>query len=241
MKVRTLIISDIHLGMIDSKAEEVCALLDNTEFERLVLLGDIIDGWALARGAKWRPAHMKCIRKILKAAQKGRQVIWIMGNHDDFLKDWIPFDLGGVIICERYDLMVGDKKYLLIHGDVFDVFITNMKWLAKVGSIGYDMALFLNRWYNRYRKWVGKPYFSLSKRIKESFKQAASFINKFEEHISDLAQQEDYYGVICGHIHKAEVKSMDNGVHYLNSGDWVESMTYIVETVDGDLCLYHYC
>lgn len=241
MNTKTLIISDIHLGMLDSKAEEVCDLLDKTQFERLVLLGDIIDGWALARGAKWKPSHMKCIRKIMKAAQKGKQVIWLMGNHDDFLRDWIPFDIGSITICDRYDLMIGEKKYLLIHGDVFDVFITNMKWLAKIGSIGYDMALFLNRWYNRYRKCTGKPYFSLSKKIKESFKQAASFINKFEDHISDLAQQEGYHGVICGHIHKAEVKTMANGIHYLNSGDWIESMTYIIEDDSGDLSLHHYC
>lgn len=236
---RTLIISDIHLGMLDSKSEEVCDLLDNTEFDRLVLLGDIIDGWALSRGSKWRPSHMKCIRKIMKAAQKGKQVIWVMGNHDDFLREWIPMEIGSIIICDRYDLMIGEKKYLLIHGDVFDVFITNMKWLAKIGSIGYDFALFLNRWYNQYRRWLGKPYFSLSKKIKESFKQATSFIGKFEEHLSGLAHEEGYAGVICGHIHKAEMKTMPNGIHYLNSGDWVESLTYIMEE-NGKLSLHHY-
>lgn len=236
---RTLIISDIHLGMLDSKSEEVCDLLDNTEFDRLVLLGDIIDGWALSRGSKWRPSHMKCIRKIMKAAQKGKQVIWVMGNHDDFLREWIPMEIGSIIICDRYDLMIGEKKYLLIHGDVFDVFITNMKWLAKIGSIGYDFALLLNRWYNQYRRWLGKLYFSLSKKIKESFKQATSFIGKFEEHLSGLAHEEGYAGVICGHIHKAEMKTMPNGIHYLNSGDWIESLTYIVEE-NGKLSLHHY-
>lgn len=237
---KTLLISDVHLGTKDSKAEELSKLLTEIEFEKLIMVGDIIDGWALSRGSKLRNEHTKLIRKILKLGEKGKEIIWIRGNHDDFLKDLIPYTLGNIEVLEDYVLESNGKKYFILHGDVFDVFVTKMGWVAKIGSVGYDLALWLNRWYNRYRKWRGKPYFSLSKKIKNAVKQATNFINGFEDHISKISEIKGYDGVICGHIHQPEDKIMSNGIHYLNCGDWVENMSYIVEDEDGNFKLLYY-
>lgn len=236
---KTLLISDVHLGTKDSKAEELFKLLTEIEFEKLIMVGDIIDGWALSRGSKLRNEHTKLIRKILKLGEKGKEIIWIRGNHDDFLKDLIPYTLGNIEVLEDYVLESNGKKYFILHGDIFDIFVTKMGWVAKIGSVGYDLALWLNRWYNRYRKWRGKPYFSLSKKIKNTVKQATNFINGFEDHISEVAKLKEYDGVICGHIHQPEDKMID-GIHYLNCGDWVENMSYIVQEENYELKLMYY-
>jgi UDP-2,3-diacylglucosamine pyrophosphatase LpxH len=236
---KTLLISDVHLGTKDSKTEELLDILTNTKFDKLILVGDIVDGWALSRGSKLNKGHSRVIRELLKLGEKGVDIIWIRGNHDDFLKDLIPFELGGIRIVEDYVLDCGDKKYFILHGDIFDIFVTKMGWVAKIGSVGYDLALWLNRWYNRYRKWRGKPYFSLSKKIKNTVKQATNFINGFEDHISEVAKVRGYDGVICGHIHQPEDKMID-GVHYLNCGDWVENMSYIVQEENYELKLMYY-
>lgn len=240
MVVKTLFLSDIHLGTKDSKAKEILELIEEIKFERLILVGDIIDGWALSRGSKLKNQHTKLIRKILKLGESGVEIIWIRGNHDDFLRNLIPYTLGNINIMEDYILESDNKKYYIMHGDAFDVFVTKMGWIAKIGSIGYDMALWLNRWYNRYRKLRGKPYFSLSKQIKNSVKKATNFINDFEEVISDMAKQKGYDGVICGHIHQPEDKIMNNGIHYLNCGDWVENLTYITEDFDGSFKVHYF-
>ena len=232
MKYKTIIISDIHLGSSYSKAKEVAEFLKNNKSETLILNGDIIDGWALKRGGKWNVEHMKVIRKILKKSKKTK-VFWIRGNHDDFLYDFIPMSIGNIEIKENMDLVgINGKKYLILHGDIFDLFITKMKWLAKIGSIGYDLTLWLNKWYNKYRKLRGKEYFSLSQKIKSSVKSATNFIGDFENHMINHAKKLGYDGVICGHIHKSEIRMIED-IEYLNSGDFVESCTALVENYNG--------
>ena len=233
MRFRTIVLSDLHLGSKYSNAVGVTKFLSETSCETLILNGDIIDGWALKRGGTWSEDHMKCIRKIMKKSKK-TNVYWIRGNHDDFLYNFIPFKLGKIYIRERliYTSKNG-KQYVVLHGDIFDIFITKMKWLAKIGSVGYDLTLWLNKWYNQLRKLLGKDYFSLSQKIKHSIKSATNFINNFEEHMVNYAKANDCAGVICGHIHKSDIK-MINGIEYLNSGDWVESNTALVEDENGN-------
>lgn len=227
MRNEIIVMSDIHLGTKDSKAKEAVNFLKQNPCDTLILNGDIVDGWALKRGSTWKNKHMDFIRYIMKLTETGTNVIWLRGNHDDFLKDFIPFTLGNMEFREDYVISSGGKSYYVLHGDVFDVFVTKMKWIAKIGSIGYDLALWVNRWYNRYREFRGKPYFSLSKRIKNSVKLATNFVNDFENHIVHLAKINKYNGVICGHIHSPIIKEID-GIEYLNSGDWVENMSALI-------------
>jgi UDP-2,3-diacylglucosamine pyrophosphatase LpxH len=239
MKYRTIVISDLHLGSTYSRAKDVTDFLSKNKCDTLILNGDIIDGWALKRGSTWNDDHMKCIRKIIKKS-KTTKVYWLRGNHDDFLHDFIPFDFGKILLREDLEYMgINGKKYLLLHGDIFDVFINNMKWLAKIGSIGYDFTLWMNKWYNKYRAFRGLEYFSLSQKIKASVKEATNFIGDFENHMVVHAKSLNCDGVICGHIHKAEIKLID-GLEYMNSGDWVESNSALVEDLDGNWSLIYY-
>jgi UDP-2,3-diacylglucosamine pyrophosphatase LpxH len=239
MKYRTIILSDIHLGSSYSRADDVISFLKKNKSEILILNGDIVDGWALKRGGVWKNSHMGCIRKILKTSNKTK-VYWIRGNHDDFLYDFIPFNLGKLSILENMEYEgLNGKKYLILHGDIFDVFVKDMKWLAKIGSVGYDLSLWVNKWYNKYRDWRGLEYFSLSKLIKDSVKKATSYIGDFEKHMVTHAKNLGYDGVICGHIHKAEISNIE-GIEYMNSGDWVESNTALVEDYRGNWKIIHY-
>lgn len=239
MKYRTIVISDLHLGSTYSRAKDVTDFLSKNKCETLILNGDIIDGWALKRGSSWNDEHMKCIRKIIKKS-KTTKVYWLRGNHDDFLHEFIPFDFGKILLREDLEYMgVNGKKYLVLHGDIFDVFINKMKWLAKIGSVGYDFTLWMNKWYNKYRAFRGLEYFSLSQKIKASVKEATNFIGDFENHMVVHAKSLNCDGVICGHIHKAEIKLID-GLEYMNSGDWVESNSALVEDMDGNWSLIYY-
>ena len=226
MKYKAVIVSDLHLGTKDSKANEFIDFIDSHPTDLLILNGDIIDGWALNRGAKWKKKHTNAISKILKVSNKTK-VIWVRGNHDEFITEFIGTNFGNISIVEDYILNVGDKKYFIFHGDVIDVFITKYKWLAKIGSIGYDLALWLNRWYNKYRAWRKLPYQSISQQIKAKVKSAVSYINDFENAAIKMANKHDCDGVICGHIHQPADLVINNN-HYLNSGDWVENRTAIL-------------
>jgi UDP-2,3-diacylglucosamine pyrophosphatase LpxH len=226
MKYKAVIVSDLHLGTKDSKAKEFIEFIDSHPTDLLILNGDIIDGWALNRGAKWKKKHTNAISKILKVSNKTK-VIWVRGNHDEFITEFIGTNFGNISIVEDYILNVGDKKYFVFHGDVIDVFITKYKWLAKIGSVGYDLALWLNRWYNKYRAWRKLPYQSISQQIKAKVKSAVSYINDFENAAIKMANKHDCDGVICGHIHQP-ADLVINGNHYLNSGDWVENRTAIL-------------
>jgi len=238
---RTVFLSDIHLGTPVSKAAEVVDFLKQIRCEKLVLNGDIIDGWALKRGSKWLPRHSRVIRKILKMSEKGKtEVVYLRGNHDDILERFLPLAFGNIRFTKEHIHEAADGvRYLVVHGDGFDSVSTNHKWLASLGAVGYDTLLHINRWYNRWRAWHGKEYFSLSKGVKAKVKSAVSFIDKYESLLQELAVHKGCDGIICGHIHTPVDKRVGE-IHYLNSGDWVESLTAIVEHHDGRMELIYF-
>ena len=238
MKHQAIIVSDLHLGTKDSKAEEFIEFIEKNPTDLLILNGDIVDGWALNRGTKWKKQHTKVISKLLQLSNKTR-IIWIRGNHDEFIQEFIGTHLGAIEIREDYKLDINNtmESYYIFHGDVIDVFITKYKWLSKIGSVGYDFALWLNRVYNTYRKWRKLPYISISQKIKESVKVATNYVNDFEVTALSMATKKGCNGVICGHIHQPADR-MINGHRYLNSGDWIENMSAILVDYDGKLYLY---
>jgi UDP-2,3-diacylglucosamine pyrophosphatase LpxH len=238
MKHQAIIVSDLHLGTKDSKAEEFIEFIEKNPTELLILNGDIVDGWALNRGTKWKKQHTKVISKLLKLSNKTR-IIWIRGNHDEFIQEFIGTHLGAIEIREDYKLDINNtmESYYIFHGDVIDVFITKYKWLSKIGSVGYDFALWLNRVYNTYRKWRKLPYISISQKIKESVKVATNYVNDFEVTALSMATKKGCSGVICGHIHQPADRIID-GKRYLNSGDWVENMSAICIDNGGRVYLY---
>ena len=238
MKYQAIIASDLHLGTKDSKAEEFIEFLETHPTELLILNGDIVDGWALNRGTKWKKKHTKVISKLLQLSNTTR-IIWIRGNHDEFIQEFIGTHLGAIEIREDYKLDINNtmESYYIFHGDVIDVFITKYKWLSKIGAIGYDFALWLNRVYNTYRKWRKLPYISISQKIKNSVKVATNYVNDFETTALSMATKKGCDGVICGHIHQPADR-MINGKRYLNSGDWVENMSAICIDNIGKVYLY---
>ena len=240
MKYQAVIVSDLHLGTKDSKAEEFIEFLEKHPTDLLILNGDIVDGWALNRGTKWKKQHTKVISKLLQLSNT-TQIIWIRGNHDEFIQDFIGTHLGAIEIKEDYKLDIHNtvESYYIFHGDVVDVFITKYKWLSKIGAVGYDFALTLNRWYNTYRKWRNLPYQSISQKIKSGVKAATNYINDFETTALSMATKKGCNGVMCGHIHQPEDRMID-GKRYINSGDWVENMSAILIGKDGDICLYNH-
>lgn len=240
-RYRTIFLSDLHLGTPDSKVAEVVDFLEHTRCEKLVLNGDIVDGWALKRGSKWKKRHSRFIRKVLaKIEKEDIEVVYCRGNHDDILDRFLPMALGKLSFCKEHvhEGMDG-KRYLVVHGDGFDGVSTSHRWLAWLGAIGYDSLLSINRVYNKYRAWRGREYFSLSKKIKAKVKSAVSFIGNYEEQLQNFARKRNCDGIICGHIHTPADKMIE-GVRYLNSGDWVESLTAIVEHLDGRMELISY-
>ncbi|MBB5350107.1 UDP-2,3-diacylglucosamine pyrophosphatase LpxH/glycosyltransferase involved in cell wall biosynthesis [Haloferula luteola] len=241
MSVRTVFLSDIHLGTVESKVHEVTDFIEHLRCEKLVLNGDIVDGWALRRGAKWRKRHSRFVRKVLKKTEKeNTEVIYCRGNHDDILDRFLPLAFGSIrFVKEHIHLGADGKRYLVVHGDGFDSVSTRHKWLAVVGALGYDSMLVINRWYNRWRAWRGKEYFSLSKKVKAKVKSAVSFVDNYELQLQEYARRRGCDGIICGHIHTPEDREV-GGIRYLNSGDWVESLTAILEHHDGRMELVHY-
>jgi UDP-2,3-diacylglucosamine pyrophosphatase LpxH len=236
MKYNTVILSDLHLGSKSARRDDIISFLDELKTNTLILNGDIIDGWALNRGSKWTKKDTKIIRKLLKMSETGTEIIWIRGNHDDFIKEFIPMMVGDIVMVEDYIIQSNDIRYYIFHGDVLDIFITKIKWLAYIGSIGYDIALWINRWYNKWREWRNLPYYSISKDIKNGIKKATNFINDFEINAIRLAKQKECQVAICGHIHHPSLTS-----DYMNSGDWCENCTALVETKHGtwEILYYH--
>ena len=233
LNVRTVIISDVHLGTSDSKVNEVNHFLRHTRCAKLILNGDIIDGWQLTRSGQWNKAHTRFVRIVLKKLEKkNTEVVYLRGNHDDILSSFLPLAFENLSIVEEHIHEGPRGRYLVLHGDVFDVVTKNFVFLAHLGDWGYRVLLTLNRLYNLWRSWRGKKYWSLSKAIKARVKKAVNHISNFEEHIAQLARQRGCIGVMCGHIHTPADK-MIGDVHYLNTGDWVESLTAVVEHWDG--------
>ena len=238
---RTIVLSDLHLGTSGCKAKEVTEFLKQYRCERLILNGDIIDGWQLKKYGNWKKKHTAFFRVVLKKMDKhDTKVIYLRGNHDDFLDQILPLVVGRQFQIRRdYILKSGDKKFYVTHGDVFDSITTNMKWLAHLGDLGYTFLLWLNKNYNKYREWRGLPYYSLSQQVKQAVKLAVNYVTDFEEKLAELAKAKNCDGIICGHIHQPAIREID-GIMYLNSGDWVETMSALVEDFDGNWSLVYY-
>ena len=233
-------ISDTHLGTKDCKAEYLLDFLRHNESEYLYLVGDIIDGLALKRGWYWHQHHNDVVQKLLRKARKGTRVIYIPGNHDAFARQYTDSLFGGVEIVDRAIHETRDGKRLLVmHGDELDGVMACAKWLAHLGDRAYVLALRVNRYFNHLRLKLGYPYWSLSAYLKHKVKNAASFITRFEECVAAEAVRAGVDGVVCGHIHKAEIRTIDD-VLYCNDGDWVESCTALVEHRDGRLEIVHW-
>lgn len=240
LSFKSIFLSDVHLGTEDCKIDEVNHFLKHTHCEKLVLNGDIIDGWSLARRGGWNEKHTRFVRLVLKKIEKqGTDVIYLRGNHDDVLTRFLPLFFGKLRIVNEHIHENPRGNYLVVHGDGFDAVTMNHKWLAILGDIGYQTLLRLNRFYNKYRAWRGKDYFSLSKAIKSRVKSAVSFVGKYEEQLQSFAAKRGCCGIICGHIHTPDDK-MVGETHYLNSGDWVESLSALVEYDDGRFEIFDY-
>lgn len=237
---KTIVLSDIHLGSRWSKAKEATRFLKENVCDTLILCGDIIDGWTLMRGkkAKWKKRHTKFI-KLLLDLQHDTQIIYLRGNHDDFLDRILPMTFQNIHIVKDYLYTSGDKRYYVIHGDVFDTVTSRFSWLSKIGDVGYSLLLWVNKLYNNRRVKKGLPYYSLSKEIKDKVKMSVSYISDYEEHIVSIAKQKKCDGVICGHIHHAEKKYYGD-ILYLNSGDWVESLSALTEDYAGNWEVIYY-
>jgi len=235
-KYKTIFISDVHLGTKDCKADYLDNFLKNNSCETLYLVGDIIDAWKIQQNKmKWKQSHTDVIRRILKLAKKGTQVIYVAGNHDEFLRPMIPYaaNFGNVQICNQITHTgIDGKKYLVVHGDLFDGITRLAPWISFLGDRAYDIILNINSRFNWMRHRLGFGYWSLSKWLKHRVKKAIDFIFMFEKTITAYAKKRGFDGVICGHIHHAEIKTIDD-IIYMNDGDWVESLTSLVEHHDG--------
>ena len=238
---RTIVLSDIHLGTAGSKAKEATEFLRNYSCQKLILNGDIIDGWQLKQYGTWKKKHTAFFKTVLKQiVHYDTKVIYLRGNHDDFLDQVMPLKVGkNFSIRKDYILTSGAKKFYVTHGDVFDSITSQLKWLAYLGDVGYTFLLWVNKFYNQYRTWRGLPYYSLSQQIKSRIKQAVSYISDYEQKLTELARARSCDGVICGHIHQPAIHNID-GIIYMNSGDWVESLSALVEDHSGNWSLLYY-
>jgi UDP-2,3-diacylglucosamine pyrophosphatase LpxH len=237
---RTVWISDIHLGTRGCKAEALLDFLRLTECQTLYLVGDIVDGWALKRSWFWAQSHNDVVQKVLRKARKGTKVVYIPGNHDEALRNYVEMQFGDISIQDEAIHETADgKRFLVLHGDQFDGVVRYAKWLAHLGDWAYNTMIRVNHWFNEARKLLGYPYWSLSQYLKAKVKNAVEFISRFEQAVSSEAKKRGVDGVICGHIHQAEMRDID-GILYCNDGDWVESCTALVEHFDGSLEILHW-
>jgi UDP-2,3-diacylglucosamine pyrophosphatase LpxH len=235
LSVRTIWISDLHLGTPGCQAAALLDFLRHTECATLFLVGDIIDGWQLRRTWYWPQSHNDVVQKLLRKARKGCKVIFVPGNHDEFARKYLGHNFGGVDVVEEHIHHLADGRTLWVtHGDHFDGVIQCAKWLAYVGDSAYELTLRLNRHLNSLRARLGLPYWSLSRYLKGKVKRAVSYLGDFEAAVAREARSRGVHGVVCGHIHHAEMRDID-GVLYCNDGDWVESLTALVEHADGRL------
>jgi UDP-2,3-diacylglucosamine pyrophosphatase LpxH len=235
LQVRTVWISDLHLGTPGCRAAALLDFLRSVECETLYLVGDIIDGWQLRRSWYWPQAHNDVVQKLLRKARKGTRVIFVPGNHDEFARKYLGHTFGGVEVIDDPIHETADGRRLWItHGDYFDGVVQHAKWLAYVGDWAYELTLRINRHLNSMRARLGLPYWSLSRYLKLKVKRAVNFVGDFEAAVAREARVRGVHGVVCGHIHQAEMRSID-GVLYCNDGDWVESQTALFEHADGRL------
>jgi UDP-2,3-diacylglucosamine pyrophosphatase LpxH len=241
-RIDLVVISDIHLGTYGSHAKELLSYLRSIKTKTLVLNGDIIDMWQFKKHF-WPKSHMKVIKYLIGLAAKGTQVYYITGNHDETLRKFAGVQMGNLQILNKLELNLDGKKALIFHGDVFDVIMQNSKWLMKLGSVGYDMLILLNRMVNYLSQLFGRGKVSLSKRIKDNVKSAVKYINNFERTAANLAISRHFNTIICGHIHKPEIRNLTdqkgNTILYLNSGDWIENLSAL-EYKKGKWSIYYF-
>ena len=238
---RAVFISDTHLGTRGCRSDFLADFLERMSCDHLFLVGDIVDGWRLRKSWFWDAAHDRVVRLILQHARDGTQVTYVPGNHDEMFRPWLPLgegkglEVAGIAVREEAEHTTADgRRLLVIHGDAFDGVMRYAKFLAILGDGAYVSALVVNRWFNTARRWLGYPYWSLSQWLKQQVKGAVKAIDRFETALADEARRRGFDGVVCGHIHHAEMR-MVNGILYCNDGDWVESCTALVEHRDGRL------
>ena len=237
---RAVFISDVHLGMRNCQAEALMDLLRHVEADTYYLVGDIVDFWKFGNNLHWPQPYNDVMQKLLRKVRKGARIIYIPGNHDDGLRAYAGMQFGGITIQrDAIHLSARGKRYLVMHGDEFDVVMKTARWLAYLGDRGYDIALWLNNPLNWLRRHLGRDYWSIAAFLKGRVKQAISFISHFESFLADEARSRGADGVICGHIHQPANRMIED-VHYLNCGDWVESCTAIIETDEGEFRLVHH-
>ena len=235
LRFRAIFISDVHLGTSGCQARHLLDFLRHTDSRELYLVGDIIDGWQLKRRWYWHQSHNDVVQKVLRKARKGTRVTYVAGNHDEAARHFLGLSFGGIDIRDETVHVTADgKRLLVIHGDLFDAVVQGAKWLAYVGDQLYILSLKVNRWFNHVRAKLGLPYWSLSQFLKHRVKNAVSYITRFEDAVAHEARRRGFDGVVCGHIHKAEIRDI-GGIRYCNDGDWVESLTALVETEAGEL------
>jgi UDP-2,3-diacylglucosamine pyrophosphatase LpxH len=234
-RYRTIWLSDTHLGTRGCQAQALLDFLDAHDCDYLYLVGDIIDFWRLKRAPHWTQLHSDVIRMVLSKARAGTVVTLVPGNHDEYLRRFCDLQLGNIMVTEEAIHRTVDGRLLLVvHGDQFDGITRCHRWLALSGDVGYEALLVLNRWFNRGRRLLRLPYWSLSAYVKGKVKRAVNFITAFETALAHEAQRRNLHGVVCGHIHHAEIREIE-GILYCNTGDWVESCTALAEWADGAL------
>lgn len=236
-RVRSIWISDVHLGTPGCQAEALADFLGQHECDYLYLVGDIIDGWQLKKSFFWPQEHTNVIRKILTRAKRGTQVVYITGNHDEFLRKFVDYklDMGNIrLVNEAIHETADGRRMLVLHGDIFDVITRYHKWIAMAGDVVYNGMMLANRHFNRARRGIGLPYFSLSAYAKKKVKSAVNIVTEFEESVARECESRGLDGAICGHIHHAEIRQIEASI-YMNCGDWVESCTALVEDHSGEI------
>ena len=233
---RTLFISDVHLGKRgNSQADLFLDFLRHNDADTIYLVGDMIDGWALKGGWFWPQSHNDVVQKLLRKVRKGSKVFFLPGNHDEFARDYLGMNFGGIdVVNTAMHEMADGRRFWILHGDQFDIVVRNARWLALLGDWAYEVALFSNHWFNKARRALGFQYWSFSAWAKLKVKEAVSFIGEFEATLASEARKHGADGVVCGHIHHAAIRDID-GITYVNIGDFVESCTAVGEHEDGRL------
>ncbi len=240
-EIDLLVLSDIHLGTYGCHAKELLQYLKSIKPKAIVLNGDIIDVWQFSK-RYWPSTHMMVVKHLIGLIAKGVPIYYIPGNHDEMLRKFKGFQLGSLKICNKLSIKLNGQKVWIFHGDVFDVVMQHSKWLAKLGAVGYDMLILINRMVNFFSEKMGKGKISFSKKVKNSVKSAVAFINKFESTVCEIAATNNYKYVICGHIHEPAMKTLvtESGpIVYLNSGDWIENLSAL-EYTNTEWKLYRY-
>jgi UDP-2,3-diacylglucosamine pyrophosphatase LpxH len=241
IKVRTVWISDIHLGSKGARAEELAEFLKRYDCDTLYLVGDIIDGWRMKKKMYWPQAHTEVIRRILTRAKRGTRVIYVTGNHDDMLRRYSGIEFGNILLIDEYiHTLANGEKLWVVHGDQFDAVVQCHRWIALLGDWAYETMLHLNRWFNHARQRLGFGYWSLSAYLKYKVKRAVNFISDFEHAVARGAAQKEVHGVVCGHIHHPEIRQFTEQLTYYNCGDWVESLSALIEDEQGQLRLVYW-